>query len=183
MIRKAFLFSFFLIVLSGCETMTNKECMRADWYGIGLSDGQSGRYSDYLDNHAKACGDIGIVPNQQKWLVGRQAGLQQYCTPENAFKIGRRGDSINKVCSPEQHSKMFQPFYVGKQIYDFEWRINSLEYELERLQSDIDQELISEKPDLNEIRRLRRKVRSNEREIRTLQQQKFVVELKVQDVL
>lgn len=104
--------------LIGCATLSKQECQLADWQAIGERDGMQGRAMDYLQNHAKACAKINIVPDKALWEQGRQQGLKRYCTSSNAYNIGIAGQSLNLVCPPEQLATLQQANQRGLRVYD-----------------------------------------------------------------
>lgn len=87
-----------MLALAGCATLSEDACRGGDWERIGLRDGAQGRAPDFIAQHARACADYGIVPDQAAWLRGREAGLKLYCTPRNAFEVGADGRVLNDVC-------------------------------------------------------------------------------------
>ncbi|NSX55084.1 DUF2799 domain-containing protein [Parasulfitobacter algicola] len=169
----------FLLPLMSCASLTNKQCERGDWYGIGVSDGQAGRSISYLDNHREACADVGITPDRAVWLKGREAGLRQYCTPENAYHIGKAGDQINNVCQPQERLKMSRPYLVGQQYYDFTQQINRLKSEKNSLEEDIRLIEVDYDPetDKSKLRRKWREISRIERRIEDLEDQRSLYTL------
>lgn len=89
---------FAALALGSCATLSEEECRAGDWRGIGIEDGQRGRAADFIDRHREACAKVGVTPDIAAWAAGRQLGLQSYCTPENAYDIGRNGRILNTVC-------------------------------------------------------------------------------------
>ena len=84
--------------LPGCASLSQKECAAADWYSIGVRDGANGRGEEYLAEHAKACAELDITPDRERWLDGRDRGLERYCTTRNGYRVGEVGGSYNGVC-------------------------------------------------------------------------------------
>lgn len=119
--------------LTGCATMSVEECKVADWQSVGYRDGKAGRDQDYLLNHAKACGKASITPNKIAWEQGRQQGLQQYCTPANAFELGRSGSRINLVCPSAVMSNLQTSNQKGLKLYQLRQDIDSDTREREKL--------------------------------------------------
>lgn len=87
-----------VVLLSGCATLTEQECLTGNWQEIGQRDGQNGRTADYLARHVKACEKSGVVPDRQAWERGRQSGLAAYCTPSKVYQEGRSGRGLSPVC-------------------------------------------------------------------------------------
>ena len=91
-----------LLVLVGCASISEEECLQGNWLDIGQRDGQAGKASSYILEHAEACKDVGVQPDRETWERGRQDGLRAYCTPSNMYDLGRSGRSAALVCSPDE---------------------------------------------------------------------------------
>jgi len=89
-----------LIFLTGCATLSQQDCQRGNWFGVGLQDGRTGAANDRLHDHQKACSEYGIALNDTQYLAGREQGLKEYCRIENAFKEGLDGHDYHHVCPP-----------------------------------------------------------------------------------
>lgn len=89
-----------LIVLTGCATLSQEDCRRGDWYGLGIKDGLAGETGGRLSEHAKACYEYGIAVGNDAYLAGREQGLREYCRLENAFAVGLNGRPYHHVCPP-----------------------------------------------------------------------------------
>jgi len=68
--RDIFLICLCLGFTTGCSTLSQEECLVADWQLIGREDGAVGRDASYIGNHRKACADYGIVPDLQEYQHG-----------------------------------------------------------------------------------------------------------------
>ena len=128
-------------VLAACASLTEEECLNGDWRSIGLNDGVQGMTSSRLQDHAKACSEVGIVPDQRAWESGRRDGLVQYCTPSSAYQVGRSGRSISNVCSARQYEGMQSAFFHGQQYYDLGREIDDLELQIDEARAEIIAEL------------------------------------------
>jgi len=112
-----------IAILTGCATMDRTECVTADWYAVGLRDGQNGETVARLKKHYEACAEHGIRPQDQQYLDGRAAGLRDYCRIDNAFDSGLKGHRYQGVC-PSGMDAAFR-------------RYNYAAYEVHRLRSDL----------------------------------------------
>jgi hypothetical protein len=107
-----------LTVLAGCASLSEEQCRAGDWRGIGFADGAQGRAPDHVERHQKACAKVGIAPDVQAWLAGRQEGLARYCTPSNAYDEGRRGRTIAPWCTADQRAAMQPAYERGRAYYE-----------------------------------------------------------------
>lgn len=107
-----------LTVLAACASLSEDECLAGDWRGIGFADGAQGRAPDHVERHQKACAKVGVAPDVQAWLAGRQAGLARYCTPAKAYDLGRSGRTIASWCTPGQLAAMRPAHDRGRAYYE-----------------------------------------------------------------
>ncbi len=120
--------------LAACASLTEEQCQSGNWSGIGYNDGLNGRSAEYIGNHFEACADLGISPDIAAWQTGREQGLLQYCTPENAYITGRNGDRFNNVCPTDQSTNLSLAYGWGGEYFDITQEIFTLteeKYELE----------------------------------------------------
>jgi len=99
------------LALSGCATLSEEECLIGDWRQIGFSDGASGKRPSILGNHGEACAKFGVGTDYELWRAGYEAGLDTFCTPENALQLGARGASYGGVCAGDR-GVIFQAAYA-----------------------------------------------------------------------
>jgi len=125
------------LLLAGCATLSDSDCLSANWQSIGLSDGSKGRTFDYINRHAKACSDVGVIPDAQAWELGRQRGLVVYCTPEKAYEEGSQGRALSPVCPTADARVMAEAHQMGKTWYEIGRDIDELERELSDIRGDI----------------------------------------------
>lgn len=89
-----------IVTLAGCATLSQEECIRGDWFGLGVNDGRAGETETRLDAHQKACMEYGIAVNNEAYFAGREQGLMYYCQLDNAFRTGLSGQQYYHVCPP-----------------------------------------------------------------------------------
>lgn len=119
-----------LAFLGACASLTQEECLSADWRAIGYNDGVRGRLESYVSRHFDACSKVGITPDVQAWQAGRVQGLPLYCTPSNAYSVGRAGNDLSPVCPVSQRNVLFQNWDWGHEYYQITQQISDLEQEL-----------------------------------------------------
>jgi len=131
-----------LMALSGCATLSETECQTGDWFGIGKSDGAKGRSAEFILEHAKACNEFGIAPKAAPWRAGRVEGLKLYCTPQNAYKVGARGQRLSNVCAGDTQVLEDANFRgrkwheIGREMDEIEDEISDINDRLAELPDD-----------------------------------------------
>lgn len=121
------------ILLSACVTNTRHKvaCVERDWFELGRHDGAQGAADDKLDNYAKDCRKNFSSDFETMYTNGRNAGLVEYCTPENAFELGRMGIAYMYVCPSTVEPKFLVSYRKGQ-------RSRELEIENKKIDSRID---------------------------------------------
>ena len=121
-----------VLLLAGCATLSPEQCRHADWRQIGFTDGMDGASAARINDHARACAEVGVRPDLDQYLHGREQGLRTYCRPENGFAVGRSGDPANAAADcPEQMKFAFLNEYRRGQ------EVHLIEAELARRHSRI----------------------------------------------
>ena len=119
-----------IIFLTGCATLSQEECVRADWFALGANDGHAGQPISRLSEHATACSDYGITVNDPAYLAGREQGLQAYCQLNNAFETGLNGQTYYHVCPPPV-DVLFRRYHAAA------FAVHEDRYNLERLDDEL----------------------------------------------
>lgn len=156
-----------LMALSaGCATLNENECRTIDWTELGRSDGAKGYESSRLGDHMEACGKFGIAPNGDAYRAGREEGLHQYCTPENALQLGTNGSGYHQVC-PGEVGEMFSRVYARGAA------LHTMQSEMQDVQTRRDSEQAAQRKvkDLDLYKQLEQNVRYLDRKRDFMQRQ------------
>lgn len=148
------------LLLGGCETLSKKECLTADWSELGYRDGASGFPRSRAEDHDKACREVGVSVDRPTYFAARERGLGEYCQAENAYRIGVQGGGYARVCPPELAPMFERQYAAGRSVYDARQRLYSLEGESRRLEG-----LLQKAQTDEERRRLREDLRRLDREL------------------
>ena len=116
-----------LVLLSSCTTMSKDECLMGDWGQKGYQDGLSGYDASRLDDHVSACAKHGVGANPTAYFSAREDGLRSYCTWQNGFSEGRRGNSYRGVCLAEEEAEFVPAWRDGREIHGAEQALSSAE--------------------------------------------------------
>lgn len=129
-----------LLVLSACSSLSEEECLAADWYGIGVEDGANGQPLTRIGAHRKACAEVGVTPDTEAYSQGRQEGLKSFCTYDRGYAEGKRGASDRRVCPAGELQDAFLDGYdAGREIYMINQEIRGLENQLANVRSELGQ--------------------------------------------
>ncbi len=106
------------VLLHGCASMSEAECLNADWTVVGEIDGQQGRGLSVLDDYRRDCADYGVVPNTQEYLAGRESGLMLYCTRDNGYREGRSGMRLEADCPTALAGDFQHGYQLGQDVFN-----------------------------------------------------------------
>ena len=123
--------------LAACEPISEDACRAGDWRGIGIADGAAGRAPDRINAYAETCAKIGITPDARAWRAGRTEGLKRYCTPQNAYKIGRNGNRLAPYCPAGEREALSRANVTGLQYHELSTQIGQLSAQVNDLNSQI----------------------------------------------
>jgi hypothetical protein len=151
--------------LSGCATMTDQQCRTANWVEIGQRDGAAGWAASRLQEHAKACGEYGIVPNAGAYERGRQQGLLSYCQPTVGRSKGVEGATYYNVCSGPAETGFLRGYEVGRQIHG----LKKLQDENRKRRKELTDQLAKKETSADEAKRIKRDLERLDQDDRRLQ--------------
>lgn len=156
--------------LSACSSANSQKntCTERDWFELGRHDGAQGSTDDKLQKYTNDCRKAAINADAETMYVnGRNAGLVEYCTPENAFELGRMGIAYMYVCPSTVEPKFLVGYRKGQRARELEienkkidGRIDSLSEKVQ--QSANDYERIRLTAEIQELQAVRSK---NEQEM------------------
>jgi len=163
-----------LFILSGCTTLSKKECTEGDWYGIGYRDGAEGYSDERVNSHRKSCSEHGRTLDLNEYRRGRRDGLVQFCTRANGYKKGSNGWNLKEIC-PDELAKTFLDGYLAGVISareKAELALQQTKWRYKQKQRSLEQEKDNKKrKELNEsLSDLDREVERLFKEVQQLQQ-------------
>ena len=125
------------VALASCAPISEDQCRGGDWGSIGMADGQKGRLISILDKYAETCAEFGIAPNRETYLQARAEGLKFYCTPQNAYQVGRNGGRLNNVCTPDVQQSIRPAYNNGHRYHEITERMDDLDDRVDDLQNEL----------------------------------------------
>src|SRR3546814_19016483 len=111
-----------VFALSGCASMSESECLTADWYDQGYKDGRRGYPASRVIDHREACAGVGVMTDLKQYSTGRDKGIAVYCTPANAVAEGRAGRYYADVCPSGLEGKFLFYYRHGLQAHGAQQR-------------------------------------------------------------
>lgn len=150
------------LLLAGCTTLSEGQCMAGDWYAIGQRDGMHGLERARLFKHGEACAQYGTQPDVRAYDAGRREGLTHYCTPRQGFVEGKEGRSYRGVCPAVVERGFMAAFDDGRAIHDAREALEDVEREMHAKQDRLDDKDTTDKErellrrDLRRLRDARR---------------------------
>lgn len=133
-----------VLAMSGCASMSDEECLAADWSAVGYEDGARGYTAERFSSHRKACARHGITADFGAWQAGREQGLVEYCQPGRGYDIGVSGGRYYGVCSADLEPDFLDAYNAGHRLYNLRANvsransaIHAREHELENVRKEI----------------------------------------------
>lgn len=133
-----FLLGCITLALQGCATLSKEECLYADWYQIGLEDGNRGKDPLTLGRHRKACAKAGVTPDREAYEQGHTQGLLRYCTYDNGLLLGNVGRSRPEYCPAPTLAEFNLGYEHGYERYQQNRVIHQLESQIDSLNHSIE---------------------------------------------
>jgi hypothetical protein len=155
-----------LFTLTGCATLSEGQCRLGDWQAVGREDGRQGRAETYLAEHYEACSKYGVAVDKEAYRQGRQQGLQTYCTPEQAYELGRAGSRLARVCPVDQERALLLENEAGLFIHARRQELASVETEINTLEKKLADPQTTDE----ERKKIREQIRSKDAEVRRLRE-------------
>jgi hypothetical protein len=128
-----------LLVLSGCATLSESQCVASDWETVGYRDGLSGTASSQLLQHQNACIKHGIAPDRDSYLVGWRQGVVQYCQADNGFAVGQRGGGYSSICPEHLKDAYYAAYQDGRLLFSAQSEIDRMNRKISQKQHRIKQ--------------------------------------------
>lgn len=152
----------------GCSSAPEKiSCSQSDWYEIGRLDGAQGRGIDALEKHRNNCGASFGDDNETVYTNGRNAGLVEYCSLENAYEMGRMATAYSYVCPTTVEAAFLGQYEKGKVARELETQNEKLDARM----YSIRQQMTSRLPAgerlqlLTELKQIRKEREANQRKL------------------
>lgn len=164
------------VLISSCASMSEQECLSANWLDQGFRDGRNGQPLTRLQEHRQACAKVAVRPDQRLYLQGREQGIVHYCTPDNAVEEGRLGRQYRNACPAHLEYSFLLAYEQGKRVYDAEQRIEKLNRESKQLE----QRLKTEK-DKDNQRYIRQELRDVDRQLQGAREDMRYLERRVRN--
>jgi hypothetical protein len=125
------------LLLSGCASLSENQCLTADWESIGYQDGSRGYDAGRIGKHSEACAEHGIKADREQYEVGRLAGLEVFCTGYNGVRLGRQGYSYSGVCPLSLQGDFVRGYEMGRELYDMDAHMRKLQSEVQVVQAEL----------------------------------------------
>lgn len=120
MLRQFLMLSLFM-VFAGCTSAPERvSCAQRDWYESGRHDGAQGATLDRLAKYKVECGNEFNSAWESLYTNGRNAGLVEFCAPDNAFQLGRSGISYLYVCPSTVEELFLSAYRKGQEARQLE---------------------------------------------------------------
>ena len=125
------------LLVSGCASMSKKDCLEGDWAARGFEDGREGRPLEQFSRHVEACAKVDVMPDEGLYRQAFERGTLEYCTPERGYTEGTRDRDYHGICPPELERAFLQPYLDG-----LEEKLARLDQDYERARGDLESDRV-----------------------------------------
>lgn len=133
-----------VIGLSGCASISEKDCRLGDWYQHGIKDGQNGK-ANRAASYAEDCAEYKVTVDTKLYNEGRNEGLKSYCTYENGSYLGESGGSYNNVCPAELSREFLSGYKPNKALSRAKSTLDEAEGRVFNLKSVLEDKELTDK--------------------------------------
>lgn len=127
------------VLVSGCATLSESQCLAGDWQTVGYRDGLNGTASSQLLQHQNACMKHGIAPDRGTYLLGWNEGVEQYCQPGNGFNVGKQGGGYSSICPAHLKDAYYAAYQDGRLLYNAQSEVDRINRQISQKQYRIEQ--------------------------------------------
>lgn len=125
------------LLLPGCASMTEEECLTADWRLMGYEDAMAGRSTSTISQHRRACAAVGVSPDLDLYQAGHREGARLYCTPINGYRTGTMGTRYQSICPADLERDFMTAFQDGRELYELTSNISHFQSEVRKHKAEI----------------------------------------------
>lgn len=132
----AFIFMIMTTLAACTSTPQRKEsaCAGIDWWEMGRTDGVAGlELEKGLSEHRHQCAGSAHPIALDLYENGRDAGLVDYCSPQQGLAAGHSGSTYGNVCPTYLEEAFLFQYKIGKRLFDLETEDHELESRIENL--------------------------------------------------
>lgn len=167
MLRHFFALSIPLVIAGCTSTAERVSCAQRDWYESGRHDGAQGATLDRLARYKVECGNEFNSAWESLYTNGRNAGLVEFCSPDNAFQLGRMGLSYMYVCPSTVEELFLNAYRKGQEARRLEVSNKKIDAKIDENLSKLNNvETKNERRELaSEIEALKKKRAQNEKSL------------------
>lgn len=127
-----------MLAAAGCASMSEQECITADWQAIGYEDGAAGLPVSAVSGRRQACArKAGVTVDMAAYTAGRREGLDVYCTPSNGYAVGSHGRAYHGVCTGAAEYDFVSAYESGRQFHGLKQAVASLSGQIRQAQYDL----------------------------------------------
>lgn len=167
-------------LMTGCvTTMSQNECLSADWYAVGLEDGARGQPMERVAKHRQQCAEFGVAPDLQAYQQGRMEGLDYFCTLSNGLAVGKTGGNYGGTCPNGMEYYFLTGYRLGREMHRVRKDMNANRNGIRQAEKELQSEEVTDE----RVAELRYKVRTLEREFGRMQSRLEYLELEEQRIV
>ena len=123
----------FISLVCGCASIPASTCRTSDWHNLGYRDALKG-----LESRAKDLYESCPSFHMTEYNNGREEGLDEFCTSEQAYEFGVRGGTYRGTCSGALGAIFEQAYASGRVVGALEKQLDEIDRQLQDLEYQLD---------------------------------------------
>ena len=124
-------------LLASCSSMSEKECLNAEWRLIGFEDGSQGKPDSSIGNYRKDCAKVNVVPDLNLYQQGHKEGARKYCVKTTAYQSGVSGGAYYGVCPADLEPAFLTAYRDGQALFAINRDVQNMQSRINRFQADL----------------------------------------------
>jgi len=105
-------------------------CQGVGWYDLGYKTALDGTNVHYFDKYKDTCGDRLEADALDKYLDGFTQGVIKYCTYDNGYQLGYKGEKPGTACPMEVRAEFQRGYKAGYAV------LADRKHQLKRMEED-----------------------------------------------
>jgi len=136
------IYSVLTLLLSGCATLSEKECAAGKWEELGTRDALNGRKLGFLEHHQMTCEAAQSDSAQKLYNTGWEQGNKKFCTAENGYSSGLSGIMLTghivtiDTCDAKLYPEFVEQFRLGSKVAELNRQRDEIQEQINKNSED-----------------------------------------------
>lgn len=125
------------LLMSGCASLGQRDCLKRAWAEAGYTDALAGQAETHFNAQQARCESAGVAIPKSEYYAGYRRGLVTYCNAERLFQLGEQGQGFPAQCHWVDEAPVQAYFTEGAQVHEVLRAKTELEQQSRALQAKL----------------------------------------------